>query len=102
MASVGHAGMRRISRIVTLPDYQGVGIGKALLNFVAEKYKQEGIRMTIGTSHPAMVQSLQKSKDWTFRKTQETLNVGDGSERTKKLRKSVVIGRKVAYFEYGG
>jgi GNAT superfamily N-acetyltransferase len=100
MPSCGHTGVRRISRIVTLPDYQGVGIGKALFTFVADRYKHEGYRMTIGTSHPAMVQSLLKDKRWVFRQTQETgTNVGS-DKRTKNLRKTVVIGRKVAYFEY--
>ena len=101
MSSCGHKGMRRISRIVTLPDYQGVGIGKALLNIVAERYKTAGHRVSIGTSHPGMVRSLLKAKDWTFRETIATSNVGS-TKRTKNLRKSAVIGRRVAHFEYTG
>ena len=100
MASCGHKNVRRISRIVTLPDYQGIGIGKHLLHFVADRYKKKGHRITIGTSHPAMIQSLLKDKQWIFRETagQET-NQGS-TKHTKNLRKSIVIGRKIAYFEY--
>jgi len=32
--NAGHKGRYRIHRVVVLPDYQGVGFGKALLNFV--------------------------------------------------------------------
>jgi GNAT superfamily N-acetyltransferase len=28
----------RVSRLVVLPDYQGIGVGKRLLNFIAELY----------------------------------------------------------------
>ena len=101
MASVGHKGVKRISRIVTLPDYQGVGIGKHLLNFVADRYKKTGDRVTLGTSHPAMIQSLLKAKQWVFRETAgNENNAGSPKNRMKNLRKSVVIGRKIAYFEY--
>ena len=100
MHSCGHKNIKRISRIVTLPDYQGVGIGKQLLNFVADRYKKKGCRITIGTSHPAMIQSLLKDKQWIFRETagQET-NQGS-TKSTRALRNSIVIGRKIAYFEY--
>jgi ABC-type ATPase with predicted acetyltransferase domain len=100
MSSVGHRGIRRISRIVTLPDYQGVGIGKTLLNFVADRYKNQGYRMTIGTSHPAMIQSLLKAKQWVFRETAGNEGNRGRTKRMKSLRNSVVIGRKIAYFEY--
>ena len=60
MANVGHKGRRRISRIVVLPDYQAAGIGRALLNFVANLYKERGLRISIGTSHPAMISALRR------------------------------------------
>jgi GNAT superfamily N-acetyltransferase len=31
----------RVSRLVVLPDYQGIGVGKRLLNFVAEHYTSQ-------------------------------------------------------------
>jgi GNAT superfamily N-acetyltransferase len=89
-----YQGYRRISRLVTLPDYQGIGIGKKLLNFVADKYKREGFRVTIGTVHPGMVQGLRHSAEWRFRETNESLDKG------RKTR--VVLGRRIAFFEYRG
>ena len=47
----------RVSRLVVLPDYQGVGIGKRLLNFVAELYTSQlpEIPFYLVTSNPQLV-----------------------------------------------
>lgn len=50
--------MKKISRVVVLPDYQGVGIGKMLMQFIAKKYTNDGFRVTITTSHPAINKSM--------------------------------------------
>jgi len=54
----------RISRLVVLPDYQGVGIGTAVLETVAELYRSWGRRVSITASHPAMVGHLRRSRRW--------------------------------------
>lgn len=46
----------RVSRLVVLPDYQGIGIGKRLLNFVAELYtSQSKLPFYILTSNPQLI-----------------------------------------------
>jgi len=46
----------RVSRLVVLPDYQGIGIGKKLLNFVAELYcSQTKMPFYILTSNPQII-----------------------------------------------
>jgi len=102
MANVGHKGRRRISRIVTLPDYQGIGVGSALLNFVANLYKEQGLRISIGTSHPAMVQSLRKSEQWIMTSINSSGQNKGSTDKTKGLRNSIRIGRMIACFEYIG
>ena len=48
----------RVSRLVVLPDFQGIGIGKRLLNFVAELYtSQLKVPFCIVTSNPQIVRS---------------------------------------------
>jgi len=89
----------RSNRIVTLPDYQGIGIGK---HFVAEKYKTAGCRVSIGTSHPAIVQSLRRDERWILTSIDSSGNNKDSMQGTKGLRNSIIIGRKVACFEYKG
>src|SRR5665811_1397044 len=46
----------RVTRLVVLPDYQGIGVGKRLLNFIAELYtSQTKIPFYILTSKPQIV-----------------------------------------------
>jgi GNAT superfamily N-acetyltransferase len=46
----------RVSRLVVLPDYQGIGVGKRLLNFIAELYtSQTRIQFYILTSNPQII-----------------------------------------------
>jgi len=59
-------GWKRISRLVVLPDYQGVGVGSAMLNAVANKYYEGGWQININTSSPAIVFALKKSSVWAL------------------------------------
>jgi ABC-type polar amino acid transport system ATPase subunit len=55
---------RREHRTVTLPDFQGVGIGNALSDFCAALWKGLGYRATSTTTHPAMIRSRLRSPRW--------------------------------------
>jgi len=53
----------RVSRLVVLPDYQGIGVGKRLLNFIAELYtSQTKVPLYILTSNPQIIRG--KMKNW--------------------------------------
>jgi GNAT superfamily N-acetyltransferase len=46
----------RVSRLVVLPDYQGIAVGKQLLNFVAKLYtSQTNLPFRILTSNPQII-----------------------------------------------
>ena len=46
----------RVGRLVVLPDYQGIGVGKRLLDFVAKLYySQTKLPFYILTSNPQIV-----------------------------------------------
>lgn len=46
----------RVTRLVVLPDYQGIGVGKRLLNFIAQLYtSQTKIPFCILTSNPQII-----------------------------------------------
>lgn len=46
----------RVTRLVVLPDYQGIGVGKRLLNFIAELYtSQTRSPFYILTSNPQII-----------------------------------------------
>jgi GNAT superfamily N-acetyltransferase len=58
--AVVHIRMRaryyRVTRLVVLPDYQGIGVGKRLLNFIAELYtSQTKVPFYILTSNPQII-----------------------------------------------
>lgn len=54
----------RVHRLVVNPDFQGLGIGKKLLEWVCEYYNKQNKVMYIRTSHIKLVNSLKKSNNW--------------------------------------
>ena len=44
----------RISRVVVLPDYQGLSIGFTIIDYFASIYKADNKNMYIKTSNPAL------------------------------------------------
>ena len=101
LAAIGRRGIWRISRIVVLPDYQGVGIGSRFCRAIAELYAEQGQRTTITTSHPAMVAYLRASRHWRIR----AVTKGGSSWRGFAARKSIRStsgGRTVVSAEYSG
>jgi GNAT superfamily N-acetyltransferase len=96
---IGRKNRWRISRIVTLPDYQGIGVGMAVAEAVAEIHLAEGHRMNITGSHPAVIAHCRRSPHW------RTVNVQkSGSSGAKKFIDNYrgSAGRAVVSFEYLG
>lgn len=58
----------RAHRTVCLPDYQGVGIGNAMNEFIAACYRATGKGYISVTSHPAMIAHRAKSDRWKMRR----------------------------------
>ena len=52
---------RRFTRIVTLPDYQGMGIGMRVVAAVASLHRAEGLRINVTSSHPALIRHCKRS-----------------------------------------
>ena len=53
---------RKVHRLVILPDYQGIGLGKVFLNFMGTVIKDHPFAIT--TSQPALINSLKREKNW--------------------------------------
>jgi len=64
MQMMGRKGYMRVHRLVVLPDYQGVGIGRALLRVMGEHYHEKGKVLRISSSHPAIVKGLKRDLNW--------------------------------------
>lgn len=90
----GFAGSRRISRFVVLPDFQGVGIGSAVLAAAADEELRAGARrVRITTSHPAVISHCKRSAWWKCCAFKST---GFGS----RGRRTQSTGRAVASFQF--
>lgn len=91
-----------INRLVVLPDYQGIGLGKKLLDSMCELYKDEGNRPRIVTSQPALINGLKRCPKWAC------THIGRKVSHTGGLRKKGAhtqgsgANRITASFEYIG
>jgi GNAT superfamily N-acetyltransferase len=61
--SAGEA-IRGVSRVVTLPDWQGLGLAFVLLDKLGAAYQASGIRFRNYPAHPAFVRAHQRSAAW--------------------------------------
>ena len=56
--------IKKVHRLVILPDYQGAGFGIKFLEEIGNIYKKEKYRYTIVTSAPSLIYALKKSNKW--------------------------------------
>lgn len=94
--------LRRSSRVVTLPDYQGIGIGNTLVETAASMWAALNYRAMATAAHPAMVAHRARSPKW-FMHRDASRNTGGGMmNREAGMRKTIAIARLTAGFEYVG
>jgi GNAT superfamily N-acetyltransferase len=89
----------RISRVVTLPDYQGLGLAFVLTEAIGSEYRAKGTRFRNYPAHPSFVRAHDRSPNWALVKkpgTHSTIN-------TKGTTAAGAMGgRPCAVFEYVG
>lgn len=91
--------LKVVSRIVTLPDFQGLGLAFRLLETVASAYKSLGFRFRNYPTHPQFVRA-HRADNWACLRT--------GGKRTSKQRPTGTVGstitnqRPCSVFEYVG
>lgn len=78
---VGDEKTRRISRIVVLPDFQGLGLGKIILNYISSLYAKDESTMYIRTMSPALGLALAKDKNWIATSSNLKITGQDSSGR---------------------
>jgi GNAT superfamily N-acetyltransferase len=99
MPMIARKNHRRFTRIVTLPDYQGIGIGMRAVAAVAELHRAEGLRINVTSGHPALIRHCRRSPLW------RAVNVRrSGDRRASKQFPTYrsAAGRAVVSFEYLG
>jgi GNAT superfamily N-acetyltransferase len=98
----GQRGRKRITRVVVLPDYQGLGIGMKLVEHVCAHEGSQGFRCNITASHPAVIAHCRHSPLW---RTVQVKHAGHSAGRPQQAHGMEVktsAGRCVVSFEYRG
>lgn len=91
----------KIHRTIVLPDYQGIGIGIKVEEFIASKYKSKGKSFITTTSNPAAINARKKSPNWITTRIGRASS-GSGRIQNKHKKGSTSNARITASFEYVG
>jgi len=99
VATLGWKRTKRITRLVVLPEFQGLGIGPRLAETVAAAEVAKGNRVTITASHPSVLAWCSRSPRWKYLGLKKT-----GSTRQRLGERAIrcSTGRAVASFEFVG
>lgn len=94
----GEISIMGCSRLVTLPDYQGLGLAFALIDKIAAAYKSASLRARTYPAHPALIRAFDRSSKWAMVK-----KPGRHSGRTSATASIKNMGgRPCAVFEWAG
>lgn len=96
----------RVTRIVVLPDFQGLGISKIILETFGAMYKAKGIIVTIRTIHQGLGMYFEKSNNWSALSTNKkevskknTLTNNVGNIKKHNIEN---LGREAFSYKYIG
>ena len=94
----------RLSRIVVLPDFQGLGLGAhGLPNTVGAIVRAVGGICIVQTSHPGLIAAWAKSMSWQMTaRPHIPASLSSSSSRDMQRTSANTQGRRVASFRYAG
>jgi ABC-type lipoprotein export system ATPase subunit/GNAT superfamily N-acetyltransferase len=103
----------KCSRLVTLPDWQGLGLAMVLVDKLGSMYKALGKRMRTYPAHPALIRSFDKSAAWSleakpglpktnFTGIQRKLAAARGEINKSELSMAGFGERPCAVFQFAG
>lgn len=95
--------LKKEHRVVVLPDFQGVGIGNRISEFMARHYIEKGFRYASTSSNPAMIHHRARSPKWKLMRFGRTApNKTKGNALNANMRRSSSCNRITASFEFIG
>ena len=75
----------RVSRLVVLPDFQGLGIGIKILNIFGSMYKKDNKTLYIKTSNPSLFKGMIRNElNWKL------INESNDIDRIKKSNQKII------------
>jgi len=84
-----------VSRLVTHPDFQGVGVGMQFITTIGALYSASGRRFRMYPAHKALINAFRRSSKW------EPVT-DSGNRRSIASTKKSMGGRRNSVFEYVG
>jgi hypothetical protein len=90
--------IKRCSRLVTLPDWQGLGLAMILVEKMGAAYKAASHRLRTYPAHPSLIRSFGKSEKWALVKKPGVYSPRKGDSSSV----DGFGGRPCAVFEYKG
>jgi len=92
-----------VSRLVTLPDFQGLGLAMALVDTLGAAYAALGERVNTYPAHPALIRSFDRSPCWRMTKQPGLFSHAAGAtSRTTSRHGAGFGGRPNGTFTYAG
>jgi len=89
----------RVSRLVVLPDYQGIGLGKRLLNFVADLYyTQTKLPFNLVTSNPQLIRG--NIENWEIKRVGHCTHSRENTRINRELTQSNSRKRLTVSLQY--
>lgn len=98
--------IKHISRLVILPDYQGIGLGTKFLNAVSDLYINQGFDVSIVTSAKNLIHSLKRNNEWALirygkmNKADTRSKVGQNLKRTNSHNRNTATFFKKQIVKY--
>ena len=92
----------REHRTVVLPDFQGLGIGNKMSEYVASLISATGKPFISTTANPAMATHRKRSSNWVQTKKMSLNSNGKGKTADKILNRTAASTRFTASFKYVG
>jgi ABC-type lipoprotein export system ATPase subunit len=73
----------RVSRLVVMPDFQGLGVGCKILNYISSLYLANNKTMYIKTSNPSLTNNLENNTNW--KKVKDFKNIDSLKKHNEKF-----------------
>lgn len=89
-----------ISRLVTLPDYQGLGLAFVMMDTLGSAFRALGQRLRMYPAHPGLTRSMDRSARW--RLARKPGLIARSRSRNSRVPAGSFGGRPNAVFEYVG
>jgi GNAT superfamily N-acetyltransferase len=94
--------VKGVSRLVTLPDWQGLGLAFVLVDTVAAAYTAQRFDVHTYPAHPALIRAFDRSRLWQLRQKPATFAVQHGPRSQFADSSWKQGGRPNATFRYVG